>query len=159
MSLKTDIVSRIQSVDSSSSVSASDITDSIISSAWEKVCDSVQNENSNITDKSTGSFWSASEKSDYAITHFRPDLQTAIIAGKVTMPYKSDIVGNVRRVVYTQNNLYKFPTNNVNYFNSAVDNVSYYGAVSYFNSVQSSYETNATNIANTQVANYNYNTE
>tara|TARA_R100000231_G_C5326515_1_gene164997 strand:+ start:1466 stop:1945 length:480 start_codon:yes stop_codon:yes gene_type:complete len=159
MSVRSDIVAKIQSVDSSSSVSSSDITDSIISSAWERVCDSVQDENSDISDKSTGTTWSATEKRAYGIAHFRPDLQSAIISGKVTMPYKSDIVGHIRRVVYTQNKLYKFPTNNVNYFNSAVDNVSYYGAVSYFNSIQSNYETNATTVANAQVANYNYNTE
>lgn len=156
MSVKSDIADYANSLDSSLNLTESNISNIMVSGAWEDVCDSVQSENSSITDRSATGTWSVAEKTNYALDHFPTSLQGLIMNGKVVMPYKSTIEGYLARIVYTNNKVYKFPTNNVNYFNSAVSNVKYYGAARYFNSVQSNYETNATSAGNTAVQNYNY---
>ena len=158
MSVKSDIADYANTVDTNLSLTDSDISDTMVSEAWENSCEAVSNETTSITDRSSTGVWSVADKENYAVNHFPTSIQTIIVSGKAIMPYKSDIEGYEARVVYTNNKVYKFPTNNVNYFNSAVDNVSYYGAARYFNSVQSSYETNATNAGNSAVANYNYST-
>ena len=159
MSVKSDIADYANAVDTSLSLTDSDISDTMVSEAWEDSCDAVSGETTSITDRSSTGVWSVSDKENYAVNHFPTSIQSIIISGKAIMPYKSDIEGYEARVVYTNNKVYKFPTNNVNYFNSAVANVKYYGAASYFGSVNAtSNQTSSTNAGNNAVANYNYST-
>jgi len=159
MSVKSDIATYANSVDNSLSLTDSDISDSMVSEAWGNSCDSVSTQTSSITNKTSTSTWSNTDKENYALNHFPASIQSAILAGKAVIPYESTISGFEARVVFTNNKVYKFPTNNVNYFNSAVANIKYYGAASYFGSVNAtSNQTTSTNAGNTAVANYNYST-
>jgi hypothetical protein len=159
MSVKSDIASYANTVNNSLSLTDSDISDSMVSSAWEDSCDAVKGQTSSITDRNTSGLWSVTDKENFALTHFPTSIQTAITSGKAVIPYRSTITGYEARVVITNNKVYKFPTNNVNYFNSAVANVKYYGAARYFGSVNAtSNQTTSTNAGNTAVANYNYST-
>ena len=157
MSVKSNIVNRINTINTSANVTEADISFSMISTGWENVCEAVQGQNALITEKLTNSTWSVLELRGYGLTHFKPVFRASILNGKVAMPYKSDITGSLRRIVITQNKVYKFPTSNVNYFDSAVQNVSNYGAAAYFDSVQQTLNRNtATNAGNSAVSNYNY---
>ena len=157
MSLSSDILTQIQAVDNSSSANISNITDAIKSTAWEAACVALQGETAAITDKTSNSVWTTSEKESYGINHFPTSIQTLIVSGKAVIPYKCTVAGETKRVVITRNKVYKFPTSNVNYFNAAVGSVKYYGAGSYFDSVnQSSNMTVANNTGTNYVQNYNY---
>ena len=157
MSVKSDIASYANTVNTNLSLTASDISDSMVSEAWEDACEAVKGQTNTISDRNTSGLWSVTDKTNFAITHFPSSIQSAIIGGKAIMPYKSTISGYEARIVYTNNKVYKFPTTNVNYFNSAVTNVKYYGAASYFSSVNAtSNQTTSTNAGNRAIAAYNY---
>ena len=157
MSVASDIVTEILSVDSSSSVSESDITNTMKNEAWESACEAVQNETTTITEKVSTSTWTSTEESDYGLDHFNAGIRAAIKAGRAVIAYKSNRIGYKKYVIYTKNKVYKFPTTNVNYFNAAVNSVKYYGAGSYFGSLQqTSNQTTANNTGNNYVQNYNY---
>tara|TARA_R100000231_G_scaffold96154_1_gene71987 strand:+ start:7947 stop:8426 length:480 start_codon:yes stop_codon:yes gene_type:complete len=157
MSVKSDIVTRIQAIDTGASISESDISNTMVDSAWEDTCDAVSGESNLITSRNTSGTWSAQDEDDYAIDHFKTGIQNIIKAGRATFPYRSTLSGKERYIVYTNNKVYKFPANNVNYFNSTLANIEYYGAAAYFSSVsQSTNQATATNTGNAAVANYNY---
>ena len=157
MSVASDIVTEILSVDSSSSVSESDITNTMKNEAWENACEAVQNETTTITEKVSTSTWTSTEESDYGLDHFNAGIRAAIKAGRAVIAYKSNRIGYKKYVIYTKNKVYKFPTTNVNYFNAAVNSVKYYGAGSYFGSLQqTSNQTTANNTGSNYVQNYNY---
>lgn len=157
MSLASDILTEIQAVDNSSSANISNITDAIKDTAWQSACAALQGESASITDKIINSVWTVSDKEAHGINHFPTDIQALILQGKAVIPYKCTLGGNTKRVVFTRNKVYKFPTTNVNYFNAAVNSVKYYGAGSYFSSVnQTSNMNTANNTGNNYVQNYNY---
>jgi len=157
MSVKSDIIQQILIIDDSVSVNENDLTSTIISDAWTNACNSVQNENSSITDKSSTSTWTSSEESDYGLDHFNAGIRAAIKAGRAVIPYKSTRPGYNKHIVITKNKVYKFPNSNVNYFTAAVNSVKYYGAGTYFQSVNAtSNQTTANNAGNSYVQNFNY---
>lgn len=157
MSVASDIVTQVLAVDSSSSVDENSITSTIKSEAWENACESVKNETTTIEDKSSTSTWTSNEESDYGLDHFNAGIRAAIKAGRAVIAYRCNRVGYKKHIVVTKNKVYKFPNSNVNYFNAAVNSVKYYGAGSYFDSLnQTSNQTTANNTGNSYVQNYNY---
>lgn len=129
----------------------------MLSEGWESACEAVQGETNQITEKSSTDSWTTQEEEDYALNHFRSGIVDIIKAGKAVIPYRSTKTGHVKYIIITRNKVYKFPNNNVNYFNAAVQSVKYYGAESYFTSIgESSNAGSIQTTGNNFISNYNY---
>lgn len=159
MSVASDILLRIQTVDSSSSATLEDITSTIKSDAWELASAFIQTNqaSANITNRSVTDSFTAAEEILWGLDHFKSDIRDIIKLGKVVMPYKCLKSGIAIVVIYTKNKVYKFPTNNVNYFNATITSVKHYGAQRYFQTQsEAAYATTAQNSGNAIITNYNY---
>jgi|9_EtaG_2_1085328.scaffolds.fasta_scaffold28096_3 hypothetical protein len=157
MSVKSDIVSKIQAINTSQVVTVNDITDTMISNGWKNVCIALQSETSSITDRTTSGSWSSADEVTYGLNHFRPSIRNLIKNGKAVIPYKSTKPGYQKVMIATFDKIYKFPTTNLAYFASAQNAIKNFGAAEYFTANnQGTNSTTATTQGNSAVQNYNY---
>lgn len=157
ISVASDIVSSVNSINTSVGITVNAITDAMISDAWTNVCESLQNETNSITERAATGTWTSADESTYGLNHFKQGIRDVIKAGKAVIPYKCTKSGFEKVVIITNSKIYKFPTNNLTYFASAQYAVEKFGAASYFDSVnQTTNKNTALSQGNSRVQNYNY---